>query len=342
MAIARFAEGPAGVDQEIFRESLLWEQALAVASVLLVALVTFVATKWMGLLLKGTTRLGLHGLQRLAAPITLLVTLLAAWLILLETSDPPIVGLAIELCGILAVFWLGARALDVAWSTGSRSARLRRQPGAGSALLASRHLGKVALALGAIAVIAVRMGASEQLYLALGAIGAALTFAARAPISNAVAFAEMLFYPPFRIGDRVRIVDFRGGEEAEGEIVGMSLSAVMIRSKKRTQISIANSRIGQLRVENLSHADRRRLEFELPIAEELPAEKVRAACAAIEDDLRASELVSQYREPHVWISGFQDGLHLKASAWLRRGVDRRDAQRDLLLLIRSRFDELMR
>ncbi len=331
------------MEQEVVRESVLWERALALATLLLVALVTFVAAKLLARLLKGTTRLGLRGLERLAAPVTLVATLLAAWLILLRTPrDPPIVGVVIELLGIAAVFWLAARVLDVVWTTGTSSARLRRLRGVGSALLATRQLGKAAFVFGAVAVIAVRMGASAQLYVALGAIGAALTFAARAPIANAVAFAGMLVDPPFHIGDRVRIGDYRGGDAAQGEVVALSLSAVTIRSKRRTLIAIPNALVGQLRVENLSHANRRRLEFELPIDEGIPAETVRAACATIEDDLRASEFVSEYREPRVWIGGHHDGLHLKASAWLRRGRDRREAQRELLLLIRSRFDQLVR
>jgi small-conductance mechanosensitive channel len=330
------------VEQDVVRESVFWEQVLAFASVLVVAIITFVVARWLGRLLKGSTRFGLHGLERLAAPITLVVTLAVTWLGLLRTSrEPPIVDLAIELLGIAAIFWLGARLLDVAWSTGRRSARLRRQPGAGSALLASRHLGKAALALGLVTILAVRMGVSEQLYLALGAIGAALTFAARAPISNAVAFAEMVVNPAFQIGDRVRIGDYRGGVDAEGEVIAISLSAVKIRSKRRTIVDIPNALLNQLRTENLSSADRRRLEFELPIARALPAEKLRAACAVIEDDLRESEYVSEYREPHVWIAGFREGMQLKASAWLRKGKDRRGAQRELLLTIRSRLDELV-
>lgn len=333
----------AAIDQEVLRESLLWEQLLAIGSVLVVALVTFVLARWLARLLRGTTRFGLHGLARLAAPVTLLVTIFAASLLLLRsTRDPPIVALELELFGIVAVFWLGARLLDVAWSTGKRSARLRRQPGAGSLLLAMRHFGKAALALGALTVLAVRLGVSEQLYIALGAIGAALAFAAREPIANAVAFADLSFNPPFHIGDRVRIGDFRGGDTAVGEVVSMSLTTVKIRSKKRTVIAIPNSLLGQLRVENLSTADRRRLEFDLPIPAKIGAEKLRAACAIIEDELRASRFVSEYRAPQVWIAGYAHGLRLKASAWLRQGMDRRAAQRELLLVIRARFDELIR
>lgn len=332
----------AQLEQEVIEQSLPWEQVLALGSILLVALVTFVLARWLARLLKGTTRFGLHGLERLAAPVTMLVTVVATWMSLLRTTrDPPIVALGIELLGAVGVFWFGSRMLDVAWKTGKKSARLRRQPGASSFLLAIRNLGKTALAMGAIAVLAVRLGVSEQLYISLGAIGAALAFAARAPIANAVAFADLSFNPPFRIGDRIRVSDFRSGEPTEGEVVGISLSAVKIRSKKRTTVAIPNALFGQLRVENLSTANRRRLEFELPIARSLSAEKLRVACEAIEGDLRASTLVSDYRDPQVWISGYAEGMRLNASAWLRHGMDRLDAQRELLLTIRARFDELV-
>ena len=129
---------------------------------------------------------------------------------------------------------------------------------------------------------------------------------------------------------------------AQGEVVAISLFAVTIRSRRRTRIVVPNSLLGTLRLENLSHASRRRLELEIPVAPEIPAEKLRAACDAIEEDIRASKLVSEFRDPHVWLSGYQDGMRLKASVWLRHGHDPRDAQRDLHLLIRARFDEFVR
>lgn len=234
-----------------------------------------------------------------------------------------------------------ASLLAVAWSTGRRSARLRRQAGAGTVLLASRQLGKAALLLILIVLFSIRIGVAEQLYVALGVIGAAIAFAARRPIANAFAFAEMIFHPPFLIGDRVRISDFRGGEVVEGEVVGISLTTVTVRTKRRTMIVMDNARIGELRVEKLSMSNRRRLEFSLPILETIPSEKLRSACAIIEDDLRNSSYVSDFRAPHVWISGYSDGLRLKASAWLRQGVDRREAQSELFLAIRARFEGLV-
>jgi hypothetical protein len=95
--------------------------------------------------------------------------------------------------------------------------------------------------------------------------------------------------------------------------------------------------VGQLRVENLSAADRRRLELALPVADDLSAEELRDTCDAVEADLRGSPHVSSFRPPRVWISLVDQGLHLKASAWLRRAADERDAQRDLLLAIRARL-----
>lgn len=328
------------MEEEIVREAMLWERLLAVASLLLIAAITFAAARWLAHRLRGRTRFGLHGLQRLAPPLSLLITAFVAWLIALRSeADPPIVELGLELLLIVAFFWLGARALDVAWRTGRRSARLRNQTAANLALLAARQLGKTALALIAIVIISIRLGASEQLYIALGAIGAALTFAARAPISNAMTFIEMLFSPPFHIGDRIRVGDYRGGEPAQGEVISMTFSKVTLRSKKRTLITIPNALLHQMRLENLSQSDRRRIEVELPVSKSIPAEKIRAACAAIEDDLRENELVSRERDPHVWISGYQEGLFLKASLWLKRGLARRDAQREIVLAIRSRFDE---
>ena len=52
--------------------------------------------------------------------------------------------------------------------------------------------------------------------LVLGGLGAALAFAARDPIRNVFAFAYMVLDPPFQLGDRVRMEEFRGGIAAEG------------------------------------------------------------------------------------------------------------------------------
>ena len=52
-----------------------------------------------------------------------------------------------------------------------------------------------------------------------------------------------------------------------------------IQEHLRSEAVVANSQIDLLRVENLSRADRRRLELSLPIAEKIPAEKLRSASA---------------------------------------------------------------
>ena len=120
----------------------------------------------------------------------------------------------------------------------------------------------------------------------------------------------------------------------------MTLAATTVRTKSRSEVVVANSQIDLLRVENLSRADRRRLELRLPITRRIPAEKLRGACETIENELRGNKWVSDYRDPHVWISGYEDGLALKASVWLQRGSDRRDAQRDLYVTVGERFDRL--
>src|SRR5690606_19456949 len=198
--------------------------------------------------------------------------------------------------------------------------------------------GRLALVLIATAAIAVRLGATSQLYLIVTGLGAALAFAARDPIRDAVAFVALVLDPPFHLGDRVRIVDFRGGEEVAGELVRLTLTAATVRTDSHTRVIISNRALGQLRVENLSAANRRRMELAVPIASDLSAETVRNACEAIERKLRGSPHVAEGRDPRVWLSGYADGLQLMASVWLRRAADRRAAKRDLLLTIRATLE----
>lgn len=328
------------MEREIILHSKIWELAVTGLGVLVIAAVTWVVATWLAKVGRGKTRFGLRGLERLVAPITLLVALAATRLVLARTTaDPLVATTAVDLLGIVATVWLASRFLDVVWKTGTSSARLRAQPGARSALLAMRHLGKLALVVGLIAVLSVRLGVSEQFYLALGAVGAALAFAARDPISNALAFVEVLISPPFYLGDTVRIGDFRGGEDAVGVVVEISPFGLILRTRQRTEVIIPHLLLDSLRVENLSSADRRRLLLVVPIGEEMSAEALRDACDAIDADLQVSRFVSEYRRPHVWLSGWAEGLELKASVWLRRGTDRRNAQRELVILIRKRLEE---
>ena len=322
----------------LLRTSLWWERIAALASVLLVALLTWVIARRVARRMHGKTRFGLHGTERLVAPVTMLVALTAGLLILGSSDrDPRVIGEILELLAIIAGYWLAARVLDVVWATGHKSARLRNQSPAGTALLAGRHLGKLTLALIAATTLAVRFGASEYIYLVLAGLAATVAFAARDPIRNAMSFAAMVIDPPFRVGDLVRLSDYRSGKATVGEVVDISLTSTTLRTKAHTLVVIANVMVGQLRAENLSAADHRRLELELPTSD-LSTEELRAACAAIEGDLRDHPDVAPEPAPYVWISGMSEGLRLKASLWLRDRADRRSAQRDLLLAIRARLE----
>src|SRR5690606_15503248 len=95
-----------------------------------------------------------------------------------------------------------------------------------SLLLVLRHLGKLLLTFTAVSVLAVQLGAGQQLYVILAALAAGFAFAARDPIRNAAAFAAMALDPPFQVGDRVRVSDYRSGESSVGTVTDISLSAV--------------------------------------------------------------------------------------------------------------------
>ena len=315
------------------RDSALWEVLVAIAVVLVLALVTWGITSLLARWLSGKTRFGLRGVGRLVAPLTAIGGAAGAILLLnRSTHDPPIITELLRLFSIMLGFWLAARMIDVAWATTQASARLRAGPRVGSLLLAGRHLSKLVLALTAIGVLAVQSGASEQLYVLLAAAAAGAAFAARDPLRNAVAFASLAVDPPFHVGDRVRISDFRSGESSIGTITDISLTSVTIRTREHTNVVIANVMLPQLRIENLTSAERRRLELEIPVVG-LPTEALRDACPAIDREIREHPDVSSERAPRVWLAGASDGLRLKVSLWLRRGADRRKAQGELLLKI---------
>lgn len=76
----------------------------------------------------------------------------------------------------------------------------------------------------------------------------------------------------------------------------MSLSSITLETRRGTQMVVSNARVRELRVENLSVADRRRLELVRPAPAKLSTEALRAACAEIEADLTKHSSVSDGRE----------------------------------------------
>jgi MscS family membrane protein len=324
---------------DVLRSSSWWERAVTLGSVALITLSSWGIGRWLARRLSGKTRFGLRRLDRLIAPVTMLVGLGASLLPLSSSQrGPRILSELLEVLAIIAIGWFAARVLDVIWATGTHSARLRRQPAALAALLVGRHLGKLVVGAVVLTVVIVRLGGGDQLYLVLAGLVTALAFAARDPIRNAIAFIAMMLDPPFRVGDQVRFSDYRSGEDTVGEVTDISLSSTTVRTQRDTLVVIANVMVGQLRVENLSAADRRRLELEIPLSG-LSTEAIRTACEKIEHDLQESSHVAPSRAPRVWITGVSEGLRLKASLWLRRAADRRTAERDLLLAIDARLHE---
>jgi MscS family membrane protein len=322
---------------ELLKESRLLDLMITLGTAIAIGLVAWLIARLLAHWLTGKTRFGLHGLERLAAPVTALVSVIVALVIVSRTpKEPAAISRLLKLLISIVSFWLGARVIDVLWATARKSARMRTRPRVGTALVAGRHLGKLALVIAAVTVVAVQLGASGQLYVIVAAMAAGLAFAARDPVRNAIAFVSMAIDPPFHVGDRVRISDYRSGESTVGTITDISLTSITLLTREATNVVIANVMVGQLRVENLSVADRRRLELEFPVGG-IDTESLRAACLEIDRDLRENPDVSSAHDPHVWLAGAGDELHLKVSLWLRRAADRRDVQREVLLKMRDRL-----
>jgi small-conductance mechanosensitive channel len=321
------------------RGSAWRELAVALGSTVLISLSTWWISRRIAGHLHGKTRFGLRNLDRLTAPITMLVAFSASLLFIwFSDREPPILSDALVVLMVLAGGWFGTRVIDVVWATATHSARVRGQPVAITALLVGRHLGKLVVGMVALTMFIVRLGGGSYLYLVLAGSATAVAFAARDPIRNAVAFLTMTLDPPFRVGDKVRFSDYRSGQETVGDVTDISLSATTIHTRANTLVTIANVMVDQLRIENLSAADRRRMQLEIPI-NGLSAEAIRTACENIEHDLRESPHLTRSHVPRVWITGVSEGLRLKASMWLRATVDRRTAQRDVLLAIHARLHE---
>ncbi len=243
---------------------LLWWQWLALPLLLLVA--------WaVGRLLGWITRNVLgrafahtratwddHLLDRSAAPLTLVWMLVAAYALLplLDLYEPAeaFVRSLLGATGVVIVFFLLWRVVDVVWDALLATPWAAQSASARSVLTVGRNLAKGFVAASGIVAMLAELGYPVNTLLAgLGIGGFAFAFGAQKTIENLFGSISLAADRPFRVGDFVKVEDFVGTVEDIG------LRSTRFRTLDRTLISIPNGKVADMRLESYTARDRMRL-----------------------------------------------------------------------------------
>jgi MscS family membrane protein len=144
----------------------------------------------------------------------------------------------------------------------------------------------------------------------LGIGGLAFALAAQDSIKNLFGSIIILADKPFEIGDRIVIDGFDGPVEEVG------FRSTKIRTLEGHLITIPNSRVANITVQNIGKRPFIRRVSDITITYDTPPEKVKRAIEIIKEILDKHEGMNPERPPRVYFTNFNDtSLNIKMIYW---------------------------
>ncbi len=260
-----------------------------------------------------------EALHPLSLVLPLVLMPLAAFLRLVVVEELRITGPLLLILEVLwvSVFSIGAILLAFALTRAAadlfiRLARLAERPSdAHAARLVFRLLGLV-VSFGILANALDRLGVPVSGIIAgLGVGGIAVALAAQGTLQNLLGGASLLADQPIRIGDFCRFGDRLGTLETVG------LRSSRIRTLERTVITVPNSELAAMQIENYARRDQFLLQTTVGLRYETTPDQLRAVLADLRAMLVAHPEVTA--EPaRARFNGFGDSaLEIEIFAYLR-------------------------
>jgi small-conductance mechanosensitive channel len=172
-----------------------------------------------------------------------------------------------------------------------------------------------------------------QVSVLLGAAGiltVALGFASQTSASNLISGLFLLGEKPFEIGDVLRV------DGDTGEVVGIDLLSVKLRTFDNLYVRIPNELLIKSKFVNLTKFPIRRIDLTVGVAYRENLQQVtRLLLAIANDELRCLE----EPQPFCIVTNFgSSSVDLQLSVWGRREVFR-ELKSDLMTAIKAAFDE---
>lgn len=197
-----------------------------------------------------------------------------------------------------------------------------------------RKILKVAFIVIFILIIADHFGKNlPKVWAAAGIGGIAVAFAARETIENIISGATILIDRPFKVGDRIELLD-----GTLGDVIDIGLRSTKILSFDNTIYILPNAEISRQRITNHAYPDFKiKVKHEIGVAYGTDMEKVKIVLNDILD-----------KHPHVlnkppwgiWFTDFGDSsLNLLIRYWVRNYKDKYTVLDEINMEIKRRFEE---
>ena len=226
------------------------------------------------------------------------------WLALTPASAS-VISLLVTIFAIGCVVWAGFRIADLAGEIAETKAAQEKSVIEDLTVPIVRKTIKLLIVSVALIVVAWEIGASVNAILtALGIFGAGIMLASRDVIGHYFGSLTLVSAKPFDVGDWVIIGDI------EGTVEELGFRATKIRTFSNSEVTIPNSTIIQMNIDNYGRRQYRRWKTLLNLPFGTPPELVEAFCEGIRELVRIhpSTRKDYYQ---VWLHDFgEDSLEI--------------------------------
>jgi MscS family membrane protein len=239
----------------------------------------------------------------------LVVEAVLPWLEISAAAQPGVSG-ALRVWGLVIVFALLLRGVDVIGDLLKGASFTLGNPSARSALSIATRTAKVAVVILGILAGLLQLGYPVASILAgVGIGGLGLALAAQKTVENLFGSVSLAADEAIRLGDTVRV------DNLVGQVEGIGLRSTRLRTPERTVVTIPNGLLAGQRIESLTARDRMRLNCRLGLVYSSSAEQVREVLAGCERVLRAHERIW----PHDLFVRFVElgpsSMDIEVTAW---------------------------
>lgn len=174
--------------------------------------------------------------------------------------------------------------------------------------------------------------AGFDLSVLLGAAGiftVAIGFASQTSASNMISGFFLLAEKPFQISDFIEV------DNTQGEVVGIDMLSVKLRTVDNRYVRIPNETIIKSKVVNLTRFPLRRIDLPVGVAYKEDIGKVKALLLAIAEE---DPLCLEEPKPFALVSDFgASSVDLQFSFWVRR-TDIMEVRTRMIENVKTRFD----
>lgn len=226
-------------------------------------------------------------IDNLRAPISVLFTLIIFLFLSMFIKEPDQSGdgrsVAIKIALFLSFTYLGYRLIDFAFSR-LMSRNVEPRSRVSLVLPLARRVSKTILVVTAFLLLLSKFGVDVSAFLVgLGVGGLAIALAAQKILENLFGGAVLSLDQPFKVGDYCKCGDILG------YIQEIGIRSTRIRTLDRTLITIPNSKLSEMHIENYMERDKIRLYYVISLELATPIKTLKELLSEFERILLADD-----------------------------------------------------